>query len=102
MRSVGGEVDWSAVETCWAGWLILAAKASSTSFASSVQHPESLDVFNTLERKISMSGLVVGVTVAQKIDDDPVPPEPDPGPLPPSDPPIILPPLPPSGPVGPG
>ena len=64
---------------------------------------ESLDLFDALEAKISMSGLVAGVTLAQQpAMDDPIPPEPDPGPLPPSDPPIILPPLPPSGPVGPG
>ena len=72
---------------------------------------ESLDVFGSLERKVSMSGLITGFTSASLVvddptlpepDDDPIPPEPDPGPLPPSDPPIILPPLPPSGPVGPG
>jgi hypothetical protein len=64
---------------------------------------ESLDHFAALEQKLSMSGLVVGFTVAQPVaGDDPIPPEPDPGPLPPSDPPINFPPLPPSGPVGPG
>jgi hypothetical protein len=62
---------------------------------------ESLDLFDALETKLSMSGLVAGLSP------DPhaalgthIPPEPDPGPLPPSDPPIILPPIPPSVQVG--
>jgi hypothetical protein len=72
---------------------------------------ESLDLFGSLERRLSMSGLTLCHTAVQVVDDDPslpvpdddpITPEPDPGPLPPSDPPIILPPLPPSGPVGPG
>ena len=64
-------------------------------------------MFECLETKTLLGALLVAVphlagNVVQAVDDDPVPPEPDPGPLPPSDPPIILPPLPPSGPVGPG
>lgn len=72
---------------------------------------EGLDWCGSLERKISMSGLVSGVQPVQPVpvddpdlpvpDDEPLPPEPDPGPLPP-DPPIVIPPLPPTGPVGPG
>ncbi len=63
--------------------------------------------FECLETK-TLPGTLLGLTpqlvshLTVAIDDEPIPPEPDPGPLPPSDPPIILPPLPPSGPVGPG
>ena len=66
---------------------------------------ESLDLFDVLESKLSMSGLVSGpaVPVAVAVVDDPPPdPEPDPGTLPTDDPPIVVPPIPPSGPVGPG
>jgi hypothetical protein len=63
---------------------------------------ESLDLFDVLESKLSMSGLVSGPAVAVAVDDDPPPPEPDPGPLPTDDPPIVVPPIPSSGPVGPG
>jgi hypothetical protein len=56
---------------------------------------ESLYMFGALEAKISMSGLVARVTVAQPALSVHIPLEPDPGPLPP-DPPIIFPPLPPS------
>jgi hypothetical protein len=63
---------------------------------------ESLDPFDVLELKLSMSGLVHG-TVAVAVHDDPPPdPEPDPGPLPTDDPPTIYSPIPPAGPVGPG
>ena len=63
---------------------------------------ESLDLFDVLESKLSMSGLVSGPAVAVAVVDDPPDPEPDPGPLPTDDPPIVIPPIPPSGPVGPG
>ena len=64
---------------------------------------ESLDLFDVLESKLSMSGLVSGPAVAVAVVDDPPPdPEPDPGPLPTDDPPIVVPPIPPAGPVGPG
>ena len=62
---------------------------------------ESLDLFDVLESKLSMSGLVSGPAVAV-VDDPPPDPEPDPGPLPTDDPPIVVPPIPSSGPVGPG
>jgi len=62
---------------------------------------ESLDLFDVLEQKLSMSSLIAGATPA--LGDDPAPdPEPDPGDLPTDEPPILLPPIPPSGPVGPG
>ena len=62
---------------------------------------ESLDLFDVLEQKLSMSSLVAGPT--QVVVDDPVPdPESDPGDLPTDEPPILVPPIPPSGPVGPG
>ncbi len=62
---------------------------------------ESLDLFDVLEQKLSMSSLVAGTT--HVLIDDPVPdPEPDPGDLPTDEPPILVPPIPPSGPVGPG
>jgi hypothetical protein len=67
---------------------------------------DSLNTFDGLERKLSMSALAGTVsTVTATVDDDPTPPpdpEPDPGPYPGDDPPIVYPPLPPSGPVGPG
>lgn len=64
---------------------------------------ESLDLFDVLESKLSMSSLVSGPAVVAAVHDDPTPdPEPDPGPLPTDDPPIVYPPIPPSGPVGPG
>ena len=62
---------------------------------------ESLDLFDVLESKLSMSGLVSGPAVAVAVVDDP-PPDPEPGPLPTDNPPIVIPPIPPSGPVGPG
>jgi hypothetical protein len=64
---------------------------------------ESLDLFDVLEPKLSMSSLVSGHAAVVALTDDPLPdPEPDPGPLPTDDPPIVYPPIPPSGPVGPG
>ncbi len=64
---------------------------------------ESLEFFNVLEQKLSLSSLLAGHAVAAAIVDDPPPdPEPDPGDLPTDDPPIVYPPIPPSGPVGPG
>ena len=64
---------------------------------------ESLDLFDVLESKLSMSGLVSGPAAAVAVVDDPPPdPEPDPGDLPTDDPPIVVPPIPSSGPVGPG
>ena len=65
---------------------------------------EGLDLFDSLEQKLSMSALGgVATTVAPaRCEFPPPPPEPDPGPLPIGHPPIVLPPLPPSGPVGPG
>ncbi len=52
-----------------------------------------LGSFEDLERKLSMSCLAVGTTVAG--DDLPPPgPEPDPGPMPGDDPPIVYPPMP--------
>ena len=62
---------------------------------------DSLDLFDVLEQKLSMSSLVVGAT-AVRIDDPAPDPEPDPGDLPTDEPPILIPPIPPSGPVGPG
>jgi len=62
---------------------------------------ENLDLFDVLEKKLSMSSLMAGATVVRV--DDPAPdPEPDPGDLPTDEPPILIPPIPPSGPVGPG
>jgi len=66
---------------------------------------ESLDLFDVLESKLSMSGLVSGPAAAVAVVDDPPPdpdPEPDPGSLPPDDPNPPIAPIPPSGPVGPG
>ena len=66
---------------------------------------EGLDLFDSLERKLSMSGLGGVTAPVQLVVNGELPPpgpEPDPGPLPIDDPPIVLPPLPPSGPVGPG
>jgi hypothetical protein len=63
---------------------------------------ESLDLFDVLEPKLSMSGLVSGPAMAVAVQDDLPDPEPDPGPLPTDDPPIVYPPIPPAGPVGPG
>ncbi len=64
---------------------------------------ESMDSFDILESKLSLSTVVSAHTVTVALVDDPRPaPEPDPGDLPTDDPPIIYPPIPPSGPVGPG
>jgi hypothetical protein len=64
---------------------------------------ECLELFDVLEPKLSMSGLVSGHTIALSVHDDPPPdPEPDPGPRPTDNPPIVYPPIPPAGPVGPG
>ncbi len=67
---------------------------------------EGLDLFDSLERKLSMSCLWgYTTTTVVPVSDGHVPPpgpEPDPGPLPTDNPPIVLPPFPPSGPVGPG
>ncbi len=64
---------------------------------------ESIDLFDVLEPKLSLSGLLPAQHVAAAVVDDPPPdPEPDPGDLPTDEPPIIYPPIPPSGPVGPG
>jgi len=59
-------------------------------------------LFDVLESKLSMSGLVSGPAAAVAVVDDPPEPEPDPGPLPTDNPPIVTPPIRPSGPVGPG
>jgi hypothetical protein len=64
---------------------------------------DSLNPFEMLEAKLSLSGAGSSTAVAAAIVDDPPPdPEPDPGDLPTDDPPIVYPPIPPSGPVGPG
>lgn len=66
---------------------------------------EGLNIFGALERKLSLSGLSSGSTLAVTLFEHEIPPpdpEPDPGPFPGEDPPIVYPPLPPSGPVGPG
>jgi hypothetical protein len=66
---------------------------------------DGLNVFDALERKLSLSALAGGITAAVTVGGDDIPPpdpEPDPGPFPGDDPPIVYPPLPPSGPVGPG
>jgi hypothetical protein len=53
---------------------------------------EALSSFEALERKLSMSSMAMGTTVAG--DDLPPPgPEPDPGPMPTDDPPIVYPPI---------
>ena len=58
---------------------------------------ESLNLFDVLEQKLSMSRLMAGPT--HVVVDDPPP---DPGDPPTVEPPILVPPIPPSGPVGPG
>lgn len=62
---------------------------------------KSFDLFDSLEPRISLSGISAHAEVA--FIGNPTPkPEPDPGPLVPDDAPIVYPPTDPSGPVGPG